>query len=139
MKQYTQLGCWADQSIRAVPFIDVSDPQLTDDYKSRSDAIKKCFEVAKKRKMLIFAIQDGGQCFADDRLDGYQKYGESTKCIDGKGGLLANDVYRILQPLVGEYPQIETNCSNQMYLQGRFSNIFSSVMIISKFQSFCWR
>ena len=45
--------------------------------------------------MFIFALQNGGQCFADDNLYGYQRYGKSTSCKKGKGGPSANDVYEI--------------------------------------------
>ena len=49
--------------------------------------------------MIIFAVQDGGQCHADDKLDGYQKYGGVTRCKNKKGGIWAMDVYRITNPI----------------------------------------
>ena len=51
--------------------------------------------------MIIFAIQDSGACSGANTLDGYQKYGKSTRCEGGKGGPLANDVYEISYPLKG--------------------------------------
>ena len=93
---YLHLGCWKDAQLRAVPTLEGSDPRLVlSEYPNRKDAIKTCFEVARERQMMIFAVQDGGWCAADDNLDGYKRYGLSTQCKDGKGGQLTNDVYRI--------------------------------------------
>ena len=49
--------------------------------------------------MIIFAVQDGGQCQADDKLDRYQKYGGTNGCKNKKGGRFAMDVYRITNPI----------------------------------------
>ena len=49
--------------------------------------------------MIIFAVQYGGECQADDKLDGYRKYGRATNCINNKGGYWAMDVYRITNPI----------------------------------------
>ena len=99
---YTHLGCWGDRvNSRAVPKLDGSDSRLKDNYGQRKDAINKCFEVARERKMIIFAIQAGGWCAGDDNLNGYKKYGSSTACKDGKGGPEANDVYQISHPIEG--------------------------------------
>ena len=44
----------------------------------------------------VFAIQDGGQCFGSPTAQStYAKYGTSTKCSHGKGGPMANNVYRM--------------------------------------------
>ena len=52
-------------------------------------------EAAKARGFKVFALQDGGQCFGSDDLNGYKRYGGSTKCSDGTGGPFANSVYEI--------------------------------------------
>ena len=52
-------------------------------------------EAAKARGFKVFAIQDGGQCFGSDDLNGYKRYGGSTQCSDGTGGPFANSVYEI--------------------------------------------
>jgi len=43
----------------------------------------------------VFAVQDGRECFtADNASNMYQMYGPSEKCVDGKGGTWAQDVYK---------------------------------------------
>ena len=92
---YVHLGCWKDSSNRAIPPIEGYDVRIQDNYREREDAINKCFTVAKEWKLVLFAVQDGGQCFAGGNLDGYMRYGKSESCRIGKGGFWANDVYHI--------------------------------------------
>ena len=70
---------------------------LEDHYKVRTDAINKCYQAAKKLGYKIFALQDGGQCFSSETATvTYNKYGTSSDCESGgKGGPMANDVYKI--------------------------------------------
>ena len=96
---YIHLGCWRDTGNRAVPQIEGSDPRIRGNYQRRGDAINKCFQVARQRKMVLFAVQNGGWCAASENLNGYKKYGKSGKCRNGKGGPWANDVYRIRNPI----------------------------------------
>ena len=79
--------------------IDGTDPRITGSYQRRADAINKCFQVARERKMAIFSVQNGGQCFAAPNLNGYKIYGKSGRCGNGKGGQYANDVYHIVGKL----------------------------------------
>ena len=70
-------------------------------YKNRSDAVHKCREVSKRKRLQIFAVSDGGKCQGlDDDVDDmamYTKLGPSTKCAkDGKGGPDASQVYSII-------------------------------------------
>ena len=95
---YTYLGCWIDTYMRAVPPIEGSDPRIRGDYQRRRNAINKCFQVAKKRNMVLFALQHGGYCTAARNFNGYMRYGKSDKCRNGKGGVWANDVYHITSP-----------------------------------------
>jgi len=95
---YTHLGCWRDTGNRAVPQLDGSDARLKGSYSRRADAINKCYQVAKERKLVLFAVQDGGWCAGSSNLNGYKKYGKATNCKNGKGGGWANDVYRITNP-----------------------------------------
>ena len=112
---YTHLGCWKDTGRRAVPQIDGSDPRIRGAYQRRANAINKCYQVARERKMVLFAIQHGGWCAAAPNFKGYQRYGRSNKCRNGKGGPWANDVYRITNPIrpalpKGRYhPEVKTN------------------------------
>ena len=50
-------------------------------YKGRSHALLKCAKAALDKKLKVFGIENGGQCFAS--ADGeirYQKYGVSKSC-----------------------------------------------------------
>ena len=105
LSAYTHLGCWKDTARRAVPQIDGSDPRIRGNYRARADAINKCYQVARQRKMVIFAVQHQGWCAAAGNLNGYRRYGKSNKCRNGKGGPWANDVYRITNPIRPALPK----------------------------------
>ena len=104
---YVSLGCWNDSGVHALPVLEHSDAQLDDFYKSRSDPLRKCGEVARKRGYTVFALQRGGMCFGGPRAEiDYRKYGMSRRCRDGLGGTYANSVYRLLgklKPLLFTY------------------------------------
>ena len=92
---YLKRGCWKDDLPRALTDID-SQIEANYNYKSRELAIQKCLEAAKTGGYKVFAIQDGGQCFASMSLTSYRVYGGSTQCLDdGKGGPMSNEVYEI--------------------------------------------
>ena len=98
--EYQSLGCWADTKewrnsiMRAIHSLEGLHPLLNDDYKKRSNPITKCAKAAKAYGYKIFAVQNGGQCFADPNAQKtYTTYGPSTQCRFGVGGALANDVY----------------------------------------------
>ena len=95
---YVHLGCWKDSIPRALPSFEGTSPTLDGHYKRRERAFQKCFELAKSLNHKIFAVQDGGQCFASKNAKAEAlKYGESPNCKDdGKGGPLASAVYEIL-------------------------------------------
>ena len=81
----------------AIPPIEGTDDKLSDDYKLRSQAIRKCAIVSAKQGFPIFGIHDGGQCVSSDTAWlTYDKNGESTDCGDGKGALNAIDVYAVV-------------------------------------------
>ena len=105
LSAYTYLGCWKDTARRAVPQIEGSDPRIRGSYRGRADAINKCYQVARQRKMIIFAVQNGGWCAAATNLNGYRKYGKAGNCRNGKGGPWANDVYRITNPIKPAVPK----------------------------------
>ena len=102
---YTHLGCWKDTGNRAVPQMDGSDARIRGNYRARADAINKCYQVARERHMVIFAVQHQGWCAAAKTFVGYQKYGKSNACKNGKGGPWANDVYRITNPIKPATPK----------------------------------
>merc|ERR1712168_1679350 len=109
LSAYTHLGCWKDTARRAVPQIEGSDPRIRGNYVRRGDAINKCYQVARQRKMVIFAVQNGGWCAAAGNLNGYRKYGKASNCKNGKGGPWANDVYRITNPIRPALPKAYTH------------------------------
>merc|ERR1711962_381216 len=104
-KPYTHLGCWKDTGNRAVPQIDGSDARIRGNYRARADAINKCYQVAREKHMVLFAVQHQGWCAAAKNFLGYKKYGKSNACKNGKGGPWANDVYRITNPIKPAAPK----------------------------------
>merc|ERR1711962_1840309 len=109
-KPYTHLGCWKDTGNRAVPQIDGSDARIRGNYRARADAINKCFQVAREKHMVLFAVQHQGWCAAAKNFLGYKKYGKSNACKNGKGGPWANDVYRITNPIKPAAPKPMDPC-----------------------------
>ncbi|CAK8684024.1 unnamed protein product [Clavelina lepadiformis] len=90
--QITNLGCWTDTSDHAIPIVE-ENPL----YQTTSNPIYDCLNLAVQMGFDTFALQDGGKCATSiDANDRYDKYGPSEDCgTDGKGGLLANEVYKI--------------------------------------------
>ena len=98
---YVSVGCWKDSLPRAIAEYEwMFHPN--DHYKSREKPIQKCFEAALRRGHMIFAVQDGGQCFSPtppwngESDESFKMYGPSSDCLeDGTGGAMANSVYEI--------------------------------------------
>ena len=100
--QYMSLGCWKDSIPRAMEELEhrmkyLGWHKFQHYYKSRENAIQKCFTAALYLKMDLFGVQDGGQCFGtNSSSESYKINGKSTDCLaDGKGGPMANHVYKI--------------------------------------------
>ena len=73
------------------------DEILDGNYKSRSDAIHKCFVATRNQYDTVYAVSNGGSCqgFSNRSYRKYMKQGRSTKCAkDGKGGPGASQIYR---------------------------------------------
>ena len=69
---------------------------LRESFLTRKDAVEKCAEVTRSRGWKVFAVQDGGWCASSPTAHmTYNKYGTAVNCVDGKGGMFANDVYII--------------------------------------------
>ncbi|XP_076821906.1 uncharacterized protein LOC143468517 [Clavelina lepadiformis] len=83
-----RLGCWADLAEPAIPNLDLDDDVI-------GDAKYRCYVTSLRRGFHVFALQNGGRCFASDRAnETYFKYGPSDDCDeDGGGGVRANEVY----------------------------------------------
>ncbi|KAI8521502.1 hypothetical protein Bbelb_012560 [Branchiostoma belcheri] len=94
---YSSLGCWKDESDRAITLLEGTDPRLDKRYRYRDNPIEKCYQVALSNNYPVFSIQNGGQCFGSaDGLNTFYKYGPSSDCEpDGEGGVWANEVYKI--------------------------------------------
>ena len=94
---YETIGCFQDQSSRAIPTLEGQDSILDGGYSVRKDPIEKCYQAAKKRGFYVFAVQDGGWCAASSSATKtFDKYGKSSACsLDGEGGPGANQVYVI--------------------------------------------
>jgi len=99
---YEPVGCFKDSIPRALDSLEGSENEkvrliLVDYYTRRTDAITKCNNAATALGYKIFAVQDGGQCFSSSEAAvRYDKYGSSSDCgSDGKGGPMANAVYKI--------------------------------------------
>jgi len=73
------------------------EPALDGHYKSRQNAVHKCFQAALNQGYSVLAVQDGGQCLSSRAAAvTFMKYGGSENCLgDGKGGPMANQVYTI--------------------------------------------
>ena len=95
--QYVSIGCFQDHSSRAIPTLEGHDFTLNGWYKSRPNAIERCYKVAKSRGFHVFAVQDGGWCASSSSaVRTFDRYGKSSACkLDGKGGPWANQVYYI--------------------------------------------
>ena len=94
MGKYVSKGCWKDVPSRTIASLEHHFPTH---YRFRENPIQKCFEVAMKFGYQVFAIQDGGQCFGSPNGHNlYDKHGRSKLCSQGKGGPMANSVYRMI-------------------------------------------
>ena len=94
---YETVGCYKDTANRTISSLEGQDPILDGPFTERENAISKCASAAIKAGFIIFAIQDGGQCFSSATApQTFDKYGESNDCqSDGEGGGMANQVYYI--------------------------------------------
>ena len=96
--RFETIGCFSDnQSAPAIATLEHQDSILDGDYKTRQDAIDKCYKATKKREFHVFAVQDGGMCSASGTAhQTFHQHGRSNTCeAGGKGGLGANQVYYI--------------------------------------------
>merc|ERR1719206_679308 len=96
LKKFTSLGCWKDSWFPAVPSLEGKNGKPMN--QSSKNAVERCYEMAKVRDMEVFAVQNGGWCGGLKKGKGYTRYGRSKDCVNGTGGKLANNVYRIVRP-----------------------------------------
>ncbi|XP_035692632.1 macrophage mannose receptor 1-like [Branchiostoma floridae] len=94
---YRSIGCWGEDSPKAIPSLELTDPRLDGDYQTRTNPIEKCYWVARERGFPMFAVLDGGQCGSSATAMGtYQLHGSANNCVNGEGESDANDVYEIV-------------------------------------------
>ena len=87
---YFRLGCFKDKPSRAMP-------KVLGTWRGDSKAVQKCALAAEKAGYSVFGVQHGGECWSGPQAHvTYKKYGTSTKCVNGKGGNWAQDVYAIV-------------------------------------------
>ncbi|XP_078664596.1 uncharacterized protein LOC144907424 [Branchiostoma floridae x Branchiostoma belcheri] len=117
---YRTLGCWRDPDGLAILSLEGHDGVLLDDYKTRADAVEKCYQAARRNGYRVFGLQDGGLCgFSDVAHLTYQTYGRSSVCqVDGEGGVGAKEVYKDIDGSpadcdfdinICQYTQVTTN------------------------------
>ena len=113
------LGCWADESDRAISGVDNGFRILGSNTGVAS--IQKCADYCKTLGSTIFSLQDGKQCFCAADAEGYQKYGPSdacnTPCIGNEeencGGTWANQVYKNNQePPSCDIDMLKSTCTS---------------------------
>lgn len=104
------LGCWAEDTFQTIPRAEGLSAELrcVPSYKEREDAIGKCARFAFSKGYTVFALQDGGMCSTSaDAERTYRRAGPSFGCgRHGKGGHMANQVYKITKTPVGIPTQI---------------------------------
>ena len=86
---FESLGCWKDAWARALPTLEGDHYLLMEpNYKSRTHALFKCARAAHEKKLKVFGLENGGQCFGSTSLDArFKKYGPAKECR-GKTGWL---------------------------------------------------
>ncbi len=73
------------------------DGRIKEKYKKRNDSLKKCAEAAISQQYTLFALRDGGQCFAGNlESTAYKKHGVSKLCVNGLGSSSSKNVYQIM-------------------------------------------
>jgi hypothetical protein len=85
---FLEVGCFKDEEDRAIS------GQTTEH--SGPELIQKCFERAKQLGNTHFGVQDSRECFTSSNAgDTYAKYGSTTGCRNGLGGVWKLSVYKI--------------------------------------------
>ena len=95
----THLGCWGDEGSPATARAISGGNRLppTSNYNDpTTDLIGDCETYAKQKGWTVFAIQNQNECYTSAEAENtYQKHGQVDRCLNGKGGFNALDVYKI--------------------------------------------
>lgn len=103
---YDNLGCWhvPENDTAAVASLEGHHYGLEGFYWDRVNSVLKCATVANDKGFKYFAVRNGGECLADDKLRArYKDHGVSQECFEGEGGHEAINVYKI----TGTIPSLE--------------------------------
>ena len=107
---YQSLGCFEDSVEEAVAIESVEGKDevkaiLDGDFRTRKNAIFKCYEATKYLGHKVFALVDDGKCStSSDAEKTYNKYGKGHRCKgEGKGAYMAINVYQITASASGNY------------------------------------
>ena len=94
------------------------DSVLDGSYGSRKNPVAKCAVAAMRAGASMFAVQNGGQCFASSTApQTFDKYGKSTACkADGEGGTWANQVYLLCSLLIADDSFTTKTCKTRMII-----------------------
>ncbi|XP_028414660.1 uncharacterized protein LOC114537762 [Dendronephthya gigantea] len=94
---YKSLGCWkAEANVKYFEDLEGLHDELDGLYWQRLNTIKKCAAVTKNKGFKIFALINRGECFASKHKDHvYRRFGRSSKCSNGEGGVGAMNVYKL--------------------------------------------
>merc|ERR1712080_184563 len=93
---YTDLKCFKNPVPQQFTLLERKDKRLDHyNYKLRTDAVSKCFNVAKDMGFEYFAVGNKGQCRGSNG-DDHKEYGSSPVCpANGKGKYGIVNVYKI--------------------------------------------
>ena len=131
------MGCYKDTGSRAIPILEGKDSILDGFYPYRVNPIAKCAVAAIRRGYHMFAVQDGGQCFASVTAPmTFDKYGKSTACRnDGEGGAWANEVYVMKGTALKD---VRANCFCASLLHTKFTRHVTHNMANGHCHNFAW-
>ena len=91
------MGCWLDKrNDRAFSVgLEGKCRHLDGDSWNRNEVITKCFSCAVENGYDVFALQNGGECYAGYPYENYERHGASSVCVNGRGGPWSNNVYKL--------------------------------------------
>ena len=154
MDSYVSVGCFkiykrgekGKSHRHAIPSVERNKhPEfLNTQYANRIQAIRLCYEYAKRRSFRFFAISNGGMC-RTSAIAGhnYNRFGRSDGCDEGsgKGGATSMHVYKIAFDLTRTFAPIGCygNISNFQSLEGKDPEVTGPLRMRSDRVMKCFR
>ena len=101
--EYTYMGCYNDQSNRAIP-----------NFRGNVSSAAQCQTIANENQENVFGVQNGEQCFTGSNISQAYQYGPYSGSCGTLGGSWTNQVYALSQPrsdppLILQYNFISSN------------------------------